>query len=88
MITESSLLLNCHLVNIAAFEVFDIVLRVETENFCWPDIEFAVEDLPWPFTPKIQTTLNFLDISFFPDLKAESNSLTWSNFGTSMKFLI
>jgi hypothetical protein len=58
----------------------------DTVNFSVPLMEFAVEDLPWPVKPIMQTTLNFLASSSLPTKAALSKAFSCSPFGTSIIF--
>jgi len=45
--------------------VSDVVLQ-DSLNFCWPQMEFAVVDLPLPVCPMSATILNFWDSASLP----------------------
>jgi hypothetical protein len=76
----------CHLASTpATLSVSDYELG-DTLNSLWPQIEFAVEDLPWPVTPSIIMTLNFFDISSLP-AEAAASKIEPKSSGTKITFL-
>ena len=85
--TGSSSLMPCHLVSRPATESVSDSEPADTVNFSRPQMEFAVEDLPWPVIPIMHTTLNFLESCSLPAIAAESKAFSWSS-GTSIIRLI
>ena len=86
--TGSSVFLPYHLVRIPVTELVSESVPPDSTNTLSPQIEFAVDDLPWPVTPIMQATLNFLDNSCLPALAAMSKTVPKSLFGTCIKLLI
>ncbi len=83
--TGSSPSTPCHVASSPVTEsVSDVVLQ-DSLNFCWPQMEFAVVDLPLPVCPMSATILNFSDSASLPAnaaaVKASSHT---ESFGTSI----